>query len=119
MKTCLLCDYKSEHKNVQAHMIRKHNNDSSFVLCCKLCCKSYTKYDSLRKHVYRKRDVEKHSAFDLDTSDIFMFEDKDINLDTNNFCDNDLEENMAEVKNQCAIVLFYAYVVFIMFHKIL
>ena len=46
----------------------------------------------MHKHLCRKHYLEKHKALDLNTSDISMFDDADLNLD-----DYDLRVNNLEV----------------------
>lgn len=52
--TCNMCCYTFRHLDLlAAHIISKHKDDPQFNVYCKLCLRSYTKWDSYRKHVQR------------------------------------------------------------------
>lgn len=52
---CLLCPFRT---NIELcfskHLITKHKNDPGFIVNCRYCEATYRKYDSFRKHIYRK-----------------------------------------------------------------
>jgi hypothetical protein len=54
MDKCQFCDFTHTRARVLIHMIRNHEHESKFTLSCNFCGASYNKYDSFRKHLYRK-----------------------------------------------------------------
>lgn len=101
MENCKLCTYTSTKNRLMVHMIKNHSNERHFVLSCKHCGKTYSKYESLRKHIYRK-----HSKCDDGSEDLRSDHDLDVSCEST---DNDddtntsgVEEKMNEVQNHCA-----------------
>lgn len=52
--TCNMCSYGARDlESLTSHVCRSHKNDSRFHIYCESCLRSYTKWDSYRKHVQR------------------------------------------------------------------
>ena len=54
MYTCNMCSYGAmSMDSLTSHVCRAHKTDSMFHVYCKSCLRSYTKWDSYRKHMQR------------------------------------------------------------------
>ena len=54
MYSCNMCSFSARSINsLTSHVCRAHKTDSMFHVYCKSCLRSYTKWDSYRKHVQR------------------------------------------------------------------
>ena len=54
MYSCNMCSFNARSINsLTSHVCRAHKTDSMFHVYCKSCLRSYTKWDSYRKHVQR------------------------------------------------------------------
>lgn len=52
--TCNMCSYCTRTiENLTSHVCRMHKFDPRFHIFCNSCLRSYTKWDSYRKHVQR------------------------------------------------------------------
>ena len=52
--SCNMCSYGAGSlENLTSHVCRMHKNDPRFHIYCESCLRSYTKWDSYRKHVQR------------------------------------------------------------------
>ena len=52
--TCNMCSYGARTiESLTSHVCRIHKNDPRFHIYCESCLRSYTKWDSYRKHVQR------------------------------------------------------------------
>lgn len=74
------------------HMIKNHSNERHCVLSCKHCGKTYSKYESLRKHSKDDGSEGLRSDHDLDVS----CESTDDDDGTNT---SGVEEKMNEIQN--------------------
>lgn len=55
---CSMCSYTTRELDVYtAHVIRLHKDDPRFNVSCKSCLRSFTKWDSYRKHMQRSCTV--------------------------------------------------------------
>ena len=49
-----MCSYGTGNlEDLTSHVCRMHQNDPKFHVYCKSCFRSYTKWDSYRKHIQR------------------------------------------------------------------
>lgn len=60
---CNMCSYGARDLDgLTSHVCRNHKNDPRFHIYCKSCLRSYTKWDSYRKHVQRGCNATPTSA---------------------------------------------------------
>lgn len=54
LRACNMCCYSFRSPDLLVdHIITKHKNDPRFNVYCSLCLRSFTKWDSYRKHIQR------------------------------------------------------------------
>ena len=51
---CQFCDFSGSDIDVLAHVLHTHNGHPSFSVSCKLCGGTWKKYESFKRHVFRK-----------------------------------------------------------------
>jgi len=51
---CQFCSFAASETDVVTHVIRTHNGHPLFSVSCKLCGGTWKKYDSFKRHVFRK-----------------------------------------------------------------
>jgi hypothetical protein len=97
MDKCQFCDFTHTRARVLIHMIRNHEHESKFTLSCNFCGASYNKYDSFRKHLYRK-----HHQTD---SEELLFDNDQVEPDIINLSREQqavsFEEAISETENHC------------------
>ncbi|XP_022088209.1 uncharacterized protein LOC110977964 [Acanthaster planci] len=80
---CLICPFRANAEVCfSEHLISKHKHDPGFIVKCGYCESTYDKYDSFRKHIYRKhqtdltleRDVFVHEQGDQDSLPYYINE---------------------------------------------
>ena len=54
LKICTMCEFSTQRQSTLVdHIFSIHRDDPHFLIYCSRCYRSYTKWDSYRKHVYR------------------------------------------------------------------
>ena len=67
---CLLCPFRTRLETCfSKHLIGKHKHDAGFIVKCGYCETTYVKYDSFRKHMYRKHKEELTVETDVPDND--------------------------------------------------
>lgn len=52
--SCNMCSYNTQNlESLTSHVCKIHKNDPRFHIYCESCLRSYTKWDSYRKHIQR------------------------------------------------------------------
>lgn len=52
--SCMMCSFITRSLDtLTSHIIKMHKNDAQFNVSCKSCLRSYTRWDSFRKHIQR------------------------------------------------------------------
>ena len=76
-----MCSYGSKSlDSLTAHICKNHRSDSRFNVYCKSCFRSYSKWESYRKHVQRGCKVMPCSTVDVASSSSFQPE-SDLGID--------------------------------------
>ena len=54
LKCCAMCSYSTyQERQLLEHVCTIHRYDPNFIVYCTSCLRSFTKWDSFRKHTYR------------------------------------------------------------------
>lgn len=63
--SCNMCSYGARDlDSVTSHVCRNHKNDHKFHVYCKSCLRSFTKWESYRKHIQRGCSIMPSSTVD-------------------------------------------------------
>lgn len=83
--TCSMCSYCSRNLgSLTTHICKSHRSDPRFNVYCKSCFRSYTKWESYRKHIQRGCKIMPCSTVNVASSSSLQLEsnDEDIDVDS-------------------------------------
>ena len=56
---CDKCDFRSfDNETLVKHVLDRHSRDPNFSVACNFCGKTYTKWNSFKKHLHRTHGMD-------------------------------------------------------------